>query len=84
MHGFGLYRRLFAAIAAVAVLALGSSAPSFASVRIGRPGNAGAPVAHPIVKRAALVRLVSLGKDRCGDLEVFVPIINGHRGIPMC
>jgi len=84
MHGYGLHLRLLVAIAAVALLALESSAPSFASARIGWPGKAGAPMAHPVVQRAALVQLVSLGKGRCGDLEVFVPIIDGHRGIPMC
>jgi hypothetical protein len=76
--------RLFAAIGAVAVIALGTSAPSFATARKPQPGKTGAGVAYPAYKRTAVVQLVSLGYGSCGDLEVFVPITNGRRGLPMC
>ena len=46
--------------------------------------GSGARSAHPASKRTAEVRLVSLGFGRCGDLEIFVLITNGHRSLPMC
>jgi anti-sigma-K factor RskA len=81
MQGHGHYRRLLAAIGAVAVLAV--SAPSFASARIHQPPKIPATLAHPTVKVAAAVQLVSLGYG-CGDLEVFVVVQNGDRSLPMC
>jgi hypothetical protein len=79
MKGHGSRIRPLAALGAVAVMALGISAPGFAQAR-----SSDLPVTHPIVKRAAAVRLVSLGYGPCDELEVFLPITNGHAGIPMC
>jgi hypothetical protein len=59
------------AIGAVAVLAVGSSAPSFART-------------HPTDRQAPEARLASLGYGLCGELEVFVIVKNGHRSQPMC
>jgi hypothetical protein len=84
MQGHRSSIRLFAAIGAVAVMALGTSVPSFATARKPQPGKTGAAVAYPASKRTAVVQLVSLGYGSCGDLEVFVPITNGRRGLPMC
>jgi len=83
VKGHGRYRRLLAAIGAVAVLAVGSSAPSFAGTRIHEPPKSPARLAHPVVKEAGGVQLFSLGYG-CGDLEVFVIVQNGHRSPPMC
>jgi hypothetical protein len=71
MFGRSSYLRLLAAIGAVAVLAVGSTAPGLAKT-------------HPTLDRAAEARLVSLGYGPCGELEVFVIVKNGHRSQPMC
>lgn len=71
MYGRSSYRRLLTAIGAVAVLAVGSSAPSSAKT-------------HPTSEHAAEAKLVSLGYGPCGELEVFVIVKNGHRSQPMC
>ena len=83
MKVHGTYRRLLAAMGAVAALAVGSSAPSYASTRIHQPPKPRVTFAHPVVKDAAGEQLVSLGYG-CGDLEVFVIVQNGHRSPPMC
>jgi len=83
MEGHGTNRRLLAAIGAVAALAMGSGAPSYASTRIHQPPKPRATLAHPVVKDGAGVQLVSLGYG-CGDLEAFVIVQNGHRSPPMC
>jgi hypothetical protein len=84
MQGHGSRIRRLGTIGAVIVMALGTSAPSFATARKPQPGKTGAAVAYPASKRTAVVQLVSLGYGSCGDLEVFVPITNGRRGLPMC
>ena len=83
MHGHRRYRRLSAAFGAAAVLAMASSAPSFASARIHQPPRTRAMWAHPVVKDADGMQLVSHGYG-CGDLEVFVIVENGQRSLPMC
>jgi hypothetical protein len=83
MQRHSAYRRLSAAIGAVSVLAAASSAPSLASTRIHQPPKTPATLAHPVVKDAAGMQLVSLGYG-CGDLEVFVLVQNGQLSLPMC
>jgi hypothetical protein len=84
MQGHYSPTRLFAAIGTVAMLALGFSAPGSARERISWSSKTDPPAAHPALKRAAVLQLISLGYGPCGELEVFVPITNGRRGIPMC
>ena len=83
MQGQRPCRRLLAVIGAVALLAVGSGAPSFASTRIHQPPKSPARLAHPVVKDAAGMQVISLGYG-CGDLEVFVIVQNEQSSLPMC
>ena len=83
MHAHGTYPRLLAAIGTAAVLAVASSAPSFAKPRIPLSGETRQTAAHWGFIRSAEVRLVSLGYG-CGDLEMFVLVGEGQHSQAMC